>query len=666
MRKKAARVTMKKTTDSNAERQPFQLSKRAVIIASVVAGGVPLVSTLVYVLGFPGAYGFPLDDPWIHLTFARNLVEYGAYSYFKDLVVTSGSTSPLYTFILALGWLFFRREFLLSYIIGGLSFAAASVYFFHLARLMFKKEDLLAMLATAIFVLIPRVDAAALSGMETSLFIFALVATLYYYMAGKRWAFSVFAGLLVWTRPDGWILLFALVLSELYHWYGVKPERGSRRESFLFAREMVFPATAFLALIVAYTVFNQVLSGAFFPNTLAAKAKYYGAGASSSYWQQVFYFYLGSPMTLIGLGSIVSVVTVALLLIKRESIEVLSSFLFIAGMILGYWMIIPFLYQDGRYLIPTLPFFVLCGVWGWRAAFEALADAIPARPIRSLASGALILLLVVVVIIEAAGWQTKKQEFYQTCRYISDRQVRTARWIAEHLPPGSVIATHDIGAIGFYSGRRVVDMVGLVSPRVIPMIGNLTALVNYLKEQRVTHLAVLRNWFEVVNQRPLFSTDLLRPEIMEVFRFLPGKTHIMSQPASRMNGKAAYLMKLGRYREAFSILRESFKIDPQSSKTVIMIGIAQLAEGDTTRAIQAFEQAIKLQPDNVTALASLGMIYSSKKRHWEALRLLKRAVEIEPKDQTFQKTYYDAWMRYRVDSLNALGWVTEKRSVTFR
>ncbi|NOY05721.1 MAG: tetratricopeptide repeat protein, partial [Chlorobi bacterium] len=119
-------------------------------------------------------------------------------------------------------------------------------------------------------------------------------------------------------------------------------------------------------------------------------------------------------------------------------------------------------------------------------------------------------------------------------------------------------------------------------------------------------------------------------------------------------------------REAFSILRESFKIDPQSSKTVVMIGIAQLAEGDTTRAIQAFQQALKLQPDNVTALASLGMIYSSKKRHWEALRLLEQAAKMEPNDQTYRKTYYDAWARYRTDSLNAMGWVTEKRSVTFR
>ena len=51
-----------------------------------------------------GAAGFPLDDPWIHLQFAKNLHEYGSYSYYRNQTVTSGSTSPLYTLLLAAGF----------------------------------------------------------------------------------------------------------------------------------------------------------------------------------------------------------------------------------------------------------------------------------------------------------------------------------------------------------------------------------------------------------------------------------------------------------------------------------------------------------------------------------------------------------------------------------
>jgi hypothetical protein len=52
-----------------------------------------------------GFFCFPLDDSWIHLTFARNIVEFGSFSYYKNQLATSGSTPPLYTGI----FLYFRR-----------------------------------------------------------------------------------------------------------------------------------------------------------------------------------------------------------------------------------------------------------------------------------------------------------------------------------------------------------------------------------------------------------------------------------------------------------------------------------------------------------------------------------------------------------------------------
>ncbi len=44
--------------------------------------------------------GFPLDDAWIHQTFARNLVQFKEWS-FNPGYPTSGSTSPLWTLLLA-------------------------------------------------------------------------------------------------------------------------------------------------------------------------------------------------------------------------------------------------------------------------------------------------------------------------------------------------------------------------------------------------------------------------------------------------------------------------------------------------------------------------------------------------------------------------------------
>jgi len=48
--------------------------------------------------------------------------------------------------------------------------------------------------------------------------------------------------------------------------------------------------------------------------------------------------------------------------------------------------------------------------------------------------------------------------------------VRWGRWFSQYTAPSAEIATPDIGAIGFYSQRHVLDLAGLVSPRMIPLL----------------------------------------------------------------------------------------------------------------------------------------------------------------------------------------------------
>jgi hypothetical protein len=42
-------------------------------------------------------------------------------------------------------------------------------------------------------------------------------------------------------------------------------------------------------------------------------------------------------------------------------------------------------------------------------------------------------------------------------------------WLKDNSPPGSVVATPDIGAIGYFSGREVLDLGGLVTPEINDM-----------------------------------------------------------------------------------------------------------------------------------------------------------------------------------------------------
>jgi hypothetical protein len=44
------------------------------------------------------------------------------------------------------------------------------------------------------------------------------------------------------------------------------------------------------------------------------------------------------------------------------------------------------------------------------------------------------------------------------------------RYAAEHTPPGSTVAIADIGAFGYYADRPVLDLAGLVTPAMLPIV----------------------------------------------------------------------------------------------------------------------------------------------------------------------------------------------------
>jgi hypothetical protein len=44
------------------------------------------------------------------------------------------------------------------------------------------------------------------------------------------------------------------------------------------------------------------------------------------------------------------------------------------------------------------------------------------------------------------------------------------KWFRRHAPPGASIAAPDIGAIGYFSGHRVIDLAGLVTPEMVPLL----------------------------------------------------------------------------------------------------------------------------------------------------------------------------------------------------
>ena len=87
--------------------------------------------------------------------------------------------------------------------------------------------------------------------------------------------------------------------------------------------------------------------------------------------------------------------------------------------------------------------------------------------------------------------------------------VRTANWLDENVEQGTLIAVHDIGAIGYYAELPILDLAGLISPDVIPFIRDEVKLAEYINEQGAEYLVTFPDWYpDLVKQGELvFDTE---------------------------------------------------------------------------------------------------------------------------------------------------------------
>jgi hypothetical protein len=109
-----------------------------------------------------------------------------------------------------------------------------------------------------------------------------------------------------------------------------------------------------------------------------------------------------------------------------------------------------------RYWVPALPALLV-------VAFAAAERAFSARSNEYLraayfAQQAAVLLWLVYPGMDAFS------------RGLEDGPARIGKWLNENSSPAAVVATPDIGAVGYYAERRVLDLGGLVTPAMGPLL----------------------------------------------------------------------------------------------------------------------------------------------------------------------------------------------------
>ena len=169
--------------------------------------------------------------------------------------------------------------------------------------------------------------------------------------------------------------------------------------------------------------------------------------------------------------------------------------------------------------MPMMPMFFILGYAGMSQWIRKVRPTTLPRVITRVWSGSMLGVMVVF-------WVFGAQAYARDVAVIESEMVSIAHWLNLNTPEDAVIAVHDIGAIGYFGNRDLVDLAGLISPDVIPFIRDEEQLGRYLDSQNASYLVTFPDWYPIlVGQAALiYQTDgvispVLGKENMAVYKW---------------------------------------------------------------------------------------------------------------------------------------------------
>lgn len=457
-----------------------------------------LLSLLTY-LGFSSAggyLGFPLDDAWIHQTYARNLGEQGEFAFMPG-VPSAGSTSPLWSALLALGYSFGIEPRAWAYSLGGLALALNAYLAGKLAQRLWPEFKIGVIVLVVIAVALEwHLAWAAASGMETALFA-ACTLAVFVLPPTRPFALGLLVGASMLLRPDGLTLLpFALArVLPAFPFFPALSSPNNRKYDWLKV------LLGFLMLFLPYLGFNYWLAGAIWPNTFYAKQAEYAILRQLPLWHNAWNV-LQQPL----IGAQALLLPGWLVLVWRAARErrwaYLLPLLWAGAYLAAYILRLPVTYQYGRYVMPVIPILVTVGAGGLAELLRPTAENLLTRVFSRV-------WLLATVILWLGFWGYGAILYLRDVRIIETEMVATAKWVAANTPSEAIIGAHDIGALGYFGERRLLDLAGLISPEVIPFIRDEAQLAEWLTASGAQYLVTFPDWYEQLadGREKLFGTS---------------------------------------------------------------------------------------------------------------------------------------------------------------
>ncbi|MBD3404703.1 MAG: hypothetical protein GF411_01050 [Candidatus Lokiarchaeota archaeon] len=446
------------------------------------------ISHVVLVMNVWGVYGFSFDDSWIHVQYARTIFEGHPWEYAEGYPST-GSSGPLWSVVLAPIFLFGYEH---NIVVTSVLIIASILYFFDVVlvgKIVQERTDnwILGIIGQTAFILVPRNAGLMLSGMETPLgMLMILLAIWMLPKHGWRYdlALGVVAGFAYLCRPE--FVLIAALCFPVRFIVTLKD-----REIDLHRLASIIGMFTLAALVVLPWILHCLnTTGLPLPDSYYSKMRWGISEEGIALWNIFWYefWFINEPYLIAGfLGGIV------LLFRKRPYLLILISSLFALYRLTMPGMSLLF---AARYLVPLFNLLAISAVCGIGIIIEAVMDFSKSIKFKEIDVNFISIVVISLIFVPSISQYMYMIDTHANqTKNIEDMQVTLSLWIRENVPDDAVIATYDVGAIGYFARGTVIDLYGLVSPEILHNRTDIAQATLYLKEMNCTYIMFYQEWF---------------------------------------------------------------------------------------------------------------------------------------------------------------------------
>lgn len=477
-----------------------RIDLRVWALCCVLAGVVFIVYAALSIKIGGGQPVMPVDDAYIHFQYARQIAAGEFYVYNPGLPPTSGATSFLYPYVLALGHILGFHQLWLGLWamgVGALALLVSGWTVYLLTRLFVASRAFSAALMTA-FMLTGLISWHFMSGMETGLVMCFTLLTLYSFIARRRRLFILAATLLAIIRPEGGIMALIVVgLWWLHDGFTAQTTHETPEASLsdldphpsslntIISRLIALRHLMLLIPIIAIGIqplVNLLVTGSASASGNQAKSLFgMIPPVPSEIWERIFenfgrfWFELFSGVSggassefflspFIGLFALAGVLLIVYQRKRWDVLLLVCAWLLVISAAIStldtaFW-------HFKRYQMPLLAMLFPLAGWCWQMFAKTfknrpamLDHGIGVRP-RDVALAVALVLCFLAVFSGVAFLRP----YAVNVESVVQQPLAMARWIAANTPTDAVIAVHDVGTIRYIGGRTTLDMVGLTTP----------------------------------------------------------------------------------------------------------------------------------------------------------------------------------------------------------